>query len=110
MDVGTNRNRTAIHWVPNGKRTILVGLKFSASTSGGVIYILERTIVGTNLVPIALGVEQIEIANSVAIMPLPLPHVLENPNNNELTFAVVAKGRAANQTGSCTFQFIDMPL
>lgn len=110
IDVGTNRHRSALHWVPNGMMTHVKGLKFSVSTSGGVLFVLEQTKEDAtgNVVP--LGVEQIEIANGSAVMPLPLPHVLMNPNNKEHAIAVVCKGRASNQSGSATFQFEDMPI
>lgn len=110
IDTGTNKHRSALHWIPNGKRTIVKGLKFSVSTTGGVVFILEQTNTDVAGNIVAVAVEQIEIANGAAIMPLPLPHSLDNPNNKELAFLIVGKGRAANQSGSCTFQFIDMSI
>jgi hypothetical protein len=108
IDAGTNRHRSALHWVPNGMMTHVKGLKFSVSTNGGVLFILEQTKENAagNVVP--LGIEQIEIANGSTVMPLSLPHVLMNPNNKEHAIVIVVKGRASNQSASGTFQFIDM--
>lgn len=110
IDVGTNRHRSAIHWIPNGKRTIVQGLKFSASTAGGVLFVLEQSNIDPSGNIVGAGVEQIEIASGSAIMPLPLPHSISNPNNKELFYAIAVKGRASNQSASGTFQFIDYTL
>ena len=110
IDAGTNINRTCIHFVPKGFKSTLFSITKGASTAAGVIFIVEKTFQyqGTNV--ITHGIDQLDIGNfAIHNNPIP-PHTIQNPDGLQMFFALVVKGRAANQAASGTIQFIDSPI
>jgi hypothetical protein len=110
ITAGENISRTAVHFVPNGYQSIVTGFSAGCSTSGGVRFVLtkvEEDPVG-NLVRI--GQKEISVASGATSATLRTPIYMTNPNNKRLSFAIAARGLAANQEGTGTFVSIDLRL
>lgn len=110
IDAGTNRHRTAIHFVPNKFQCLLVSSIIGCSTAGGTIFILEETREDLSGNVVTSGSVQTELSNNTVFNGFPSPFVIQNPNNKEKFFAIVVKGRASNQTASATFSYIELPM
>ena len=107
---GENLNRTAVHFVQNGYKSIITDILLGVATSGGVrfsITTVESDDFG-NIVRI--GQLEIQIAQGSSTISLNKPIAIINDQNRRLSFAITVRGLAANQAASGSFNFIDIPI
>lgn len=110
IDIGTNVNRTCVHFVPKGFGCQLNGYTIGCSSGNGVIFILEETELDPSNNDVTLGQTQIELLNQGIHVRLTAPHVIKNIPGKIMFFAMVVKGRIVNQTASGSIHYIDFPL
>jgi hypothetical protein len=101
---------TAAHYVQKGYGTLITDLSFGCSTAGGTILFLivsESDPFGNR---VGIGNLRVELANSAIARVFQTPKVTINPDGREVFVLMAVTGRAANQTASGSFGFIDFPL
>lgn len=110
IDIGTNVNRTCVHFVPKEFGCQLNGYTIGCSSGAGVIFILEETELDPSNNDVSLGQTQIELINQGIHIRLTAPHVIKNIIGKIMFFAIVVKGRVVNQMASGSIHYIDFPL
>lgn len=110
IDIGTNVNRTCVHFVPKGHGCQFNGYTLGCSSGGGVIFVVEQTFLDPSNNDVNFGVSQIELVNQAIHVRLSAPFVIKNTVGKVMFFGIVCKGRSVNQTASGAIHFIHFIL
>lgn len=101
---------TCAHYVEKGFGTLIGDLSFGCSTAGGtqlILIVSQSDPVGNR---VGIGKLQVELSGSTVARVFSIPKRTTNPDGREVFVLMAVQGRAANQTVSGSFAFIDYPL
>lgn len=110
IEVGRTNADTAAHYIEKGFGTLVTGLNFGCTTTGGTILFLIMSESDPSGNRVGVGQLTIELANNAVAREFIVPKITTNPDGREVFVIMAVKGRAANQSASGSFSFIDFPL
>lgn len=110
IDATRRINKTCVHFVPKGYRSLLFGITKGSSTIGGTHFVLRasKQYQGNNIVN--HSVDELEMGNFSIHTNLVPPEMIQNPDGLDMYFVVVVQGHASNQSASGSIHFIDSPI
>lgn len=110
IDAGRTNANTAAHYVEKGFGTLITGLNFGCTTTGGTILFLimsESDPLGNR---VGVGQLTVELASTSIVREFITPKITTNSDGREVFVIMAVRGRAANQATSGSFDFIDFLL
>lgn len=110
IEVGRTNSDTAAHYVEKGFGTLVTGINFGCTTTGGTILFLLTSKSDPSGNRVGVGQMTTELATNAITNEFTVPKVATNPDGREVFVIMAVKGRAANQAASGSFSFIDFPL
>ncbi len=108
---GASLNSASLtHYIEKGMGSMITDFTFGCTTTAGTVFSIVATKIDSSGNHVGDIVFQSEVANGALPNNLVTPLVTENPDGKETFFIATANGRASNQLGSGSFEFIDYPL
>lgn len=110
INAGSLDSASLTHYVEKGFGSIITDFTFGCTTTAGTVYSIVATEIDSSGNHVGDIKFQSEIADGALSNNLVTPIITRNPDGKETFFIGTANGRASNQLGSGSFNFIDFPL